>query len=62
MTGTLYDRYRGISGEFETLDGRQDVSVVGEIVISVSSGFVRGSVRVSGSRDGRNVELTAYFF
>ena len=46
MTGT-----GGISGEFETLDGRQDVSVVGEIVISVSSGFVRGSVSDSGSRD-----------
>ena len=47
-------------GNLKNADGRQDVTVVGEIVISVSSGFVRGSVR-EGSRDGRNVELTAYF-
>ena len=49
-------------GNLKKLVGRQDATVVGEIAILVSSGFVRGSVRVSGSRDGRNVELTAYFF
>ena len=47
-------------GNLKNADGRQDVTVVGEIVISVSSGFVRGSVRDSGSRDGRNVERPAY--
>ena len=61
MTGTLHNQYRGDKWGIRTLDGRQDVTVVGEIVISVSSGFVRGSVRDSVSRDGRNGDLTAYF-
>ena len=39
---------------------RPQGTAFGEIAISVSSAFVRGSVRDSGSRDGRNVELTAY--
>ena len=50
MTGT-----GGISGNLKNArrpPARQDVTVVGEIVISVSSGFVKGSVRDSGSRDG----------
>ena len=41
MTGTLYYRRRGEKwGNRRTVDGRNDVTVVGEIVISVSLGFV----------------------
>ena len=61
MTGTLYYRCRGDKwGNRRTLDGRNDVTVVGEIVISVSLGFViydryRG---ISGEFEERSTAAT----